>query len=230
MSLHDRISQKQTATKEPDINSTDKKTKIVRSADIRQKLLDDLAQKIHRTLIKELGSELYNQKLSPSELRPKVTEKLVELIGQEQTMLSSSEKEYLIEEITHEVLGYGPLEPFLEDPEISEIMVNNAKTIYVEKFGKICPTEAKFINEAHLRRVIDKIVGQVGRRIDESSPLVDARLPDGSRVNAIIPPLAIKGGKLTIRKFSAEPYTIQNLIEFGTLTPDIAAFVEACVK
>ena len=230
MSLHDRISQKQTATKEPDINSTDKKAKIVRSADIRQKLLDDLAQKIHRTLIKELGSELYNQKLSPSELRPKVTEKLVELIGQEQTMLSSSEKEYLIEEITHEVLGYGPLEPFLEDPEISEIMVNNAKTIYVEKFGKICPTEAKFINEAHLRRVIDKIVGQVGRRIDESSPLVDARLPDGSRVNAIIPPLAIKGGKLTIRKFSAEPYTIQNLIEFGTLTPNIAAFVEACVK
>ncbi|MFQ5574866.1 MAG: ATPase, T2SS/T4P/T4SS family, partial [Terriglobia bacterium] len=215
MSLHDRLRAVETPTL--DAGDAEKKSSAP-FPQARQDILDGLGQQIHRTLIEELGSELYDKKLDFDALKPKVTQKLLELVDQEQTVLSAAEKEYLVEEIAHEVLGYGPLESFLEDPEVTELMINNSKTIYVEKAGKISHTDAKFINEAHLRRVIDKIVGQVGRRIDESTPLVDARLPDGSRVNAIIPPLAIKGAKLTIRKFSQDPYTVEDLNRFGTLS------------
>ncbi len=135
-----------------------------------------------------------------------------------------------MEDIAHDVLGYGPLEGLLENPEITEIMVNDFDTVYVEKFGKIHLTDRKFLNEAHLRRIIDKIVAQIGRRVDESVPMVDARLPDGSRVNVIIPPLAIDGAKLTIRKFAADPYTAKDLINFGTMSEDITEFLRACVR
>jgi pilus assembly protein CpaF len=136
----------------------------------------------------------------------------------------------ITQQIADEILGYGPLEPLLADPTLSEIMVNGHDIIYVERSGKLQRVEAAFADEAHLRRVIDKIVGKIGRRVDEASPMVDARLPDGSRVNAIIPPLALDGSKLTIRKFSADPYTVQDLINFGSLSRASADLLEACVR
>lgn len=217
MSLHERLAQKRNIEGEEQGQS-------------RHQVLEEVAQKIHEALVKELGPQLYQSQKTGESLQQKVTLKLTELIHQEETILTAEEKRYLTELITHDVMGYGPLEEFLNDPEITEIMVNNAKTIYVERRGKIYPTNAQFFDENHLRRVVDKIVAQIGRRIDESAPMVDARLPDGSRVNAIIPPLAIHGVKLTIRKFSVEPYTVDDMISFGTLSSKIAKFVEACVQ
>ena len=128
------------------------------------------------------------------------------------------------------MLGYGPLEPLLRDDEVTEVMVNAFDRIFVERDGRIERSTATFVDDAHVMRIIDKIVSQVGRRVDEASPMVDARLPDGSRVNAIIPPLALKGPTLTIRKFSRDPYTMDDLINFGSLTPQAAQFLAACVK
>lgn len=221
MSLHERLAQVKNQETEQGEEQVDFS---------RRKLLDNLSQEIHHALIEELGPELYDQKASSQQLKTKVQQKLSDLIHQERTLLSPSEKMQLIEQVTHDVIGYGPLEEFLKDPEVTEIMVNDPRTIYIEKFGKIYSTEGEFLNEAHLRRIIDKIVGQIGRRIDESSPMVDARLPDGSRVNVIIPPLALRGSKLTIRKFAVDPYTVEDLVNFGTLTEKIAAFLKACVR
>lgn len=218
MSLHERLAQTRTLIEEEEQNQS------------RRQMLEELAQKIHQALIKELGPELSQNQKDGESLQQKVAQKLTELIHQEETVLTAQEKAYLTEQITHDVMGYGPLEEFLNNPEVTEIMVNNAKTIYVERAGKIYGTDAQFFDEGHLRRVIDKIVAQVGRRIDESAPMVDARLPDGSRVNAIIPPLAINGAKLTIRKFAVEPYTVEDLIGFGTMSDKIAKFLGACVR
>ncbi len=122
------------------------------------------------------------------------------------------------QEVADEILGHGPLEPLLRDPEVTEIMVNGLDQIYVERGGRISRSTPSFTDEAHLRRTIDKIVSRVGRRVDEASPMVDARLPDGSRVNAVVPPIALDGSMLTIRKFAADPFTVDDLIAFGTLT------------
>jgi pilus assembly protein CpaF len=135
-----------------------------------------------------------------------------------------------VRQLTDDILGYGPLEPLLADESITEVMVNGADHVYVERGGKIERTDVRFVDEAHLLRIIDKIVSQVGRRVDESSPMVDARLPDGSRVNAIIRPLALTGPTLTIRKFARDPYTINDLISFGTLSARAAQFLAACVR
>jgi pilus assembly protein CpaF len=218
MSLSERLANVQTETEEKAGRQT------------RQAILDEVAQRIHQALIEDLGPDLYQNRRQGESLEKKITEKLTELIRTEPTVLTVQEKAHLTEQIKHDVTGYGPLEEFLNDTTVTEVMVNNAKTIYIERGGKVFPTTAQFFDEGHLRRVIEKIVGEVGRRIDESAPMVDARLPDGSRVNAIIPPLAINGAKLTIRKFSAEPYTVNDLINFGTLTPGIASFLEACVR
>src|SRR5213079_1552374 len=129
-----------------------------------------------------------------------------------------------------DILGYGPLEPFLHDDTVSEVMVNGPDSIYIERSGKIERSDGSFVDDAHLLRIVDKIVSTVGRRIDEASPMVDARLPDGSRVNAIIPPLALRGPTLTIRKFSRDPYTMNDLISFGSISPKAAQFLAACVK
>ena len=144
--------------------------------------------------------------------------------------LNSIERELLITEIQDEVLGYGPLEPFMHDPAVSDILVNTYRNIYVERFGKMESTDARFKDNSHLMRIIDKIVSAVGRRIDESSPLVDARLPDGSRVNAIIPPLAIDGPILSIRRFARDPLELEDLIELQTLTPEIGEILKGIVK
>jgi pilus assembly protein CpaF len=152
------------------------------------------------------------------------------VLTRDETPLPAAERASLAQQIADEILGYGPLEPFLRDPEITEVMVNGFDTVYIERFGKIELVDAAFTDDAHLRRTIDKIVGRVGRRVDESSPMVDARLPDGSRVNAIVPPLAVDGSALTIRKFATDPYTVDDLIAFGTLTKEVAEFLDACVR
>jgi len=144
--------------------------------------------------------------------------------------LNSLERELLVTEIQDEVMGYGPLEPFMQDPAVSDILVNTYRNIFVERFGKLESTDARFKDDGHLMRIIDKIVSQVGRRVDESSPMVDARLPDGSRVNAIIPPLAVDGPILSIRRFARDPLEMEDLINLKTLTPEIAEILKGVVK
>ena len=174
---------------------------------------------MHQALIDNLGPRLYDPHLPEAELAAQVRQTLQETIDAEQTPLSHADRTRIAQEVSDEILGHGPLEPLLRDPDITEIMVNGPDYVYVERAGKIYPVDARFSNEAHLRRVIDKIVGRVGRRIDEASPLVDARLPDGSRVNAVIAPVALDGAMLTIRKFSQDPFTDADLIAFGTFSP-----------
>ena len=155
---------------------------------------------------------------------------LQEVMADDQTLLTPQERTRIAQEIADDILGYGPIEPFLRDPDLTEVMVNGPDDIWIERGGRLNKVEGQFTDEAHLRRTIDKIVSRIGRRVDESSPMVDARLPDGSRVNAVIPPLAVDGSLLTIRKFSADPYTAQDLIAFGSFTERTAQFLEACVK
>jgi pilus assembly protein CpaF len=144
--------------------------------------------------------------------------------------LTRVERLRLFEAISAEILGYGPIEPLLKDPNVNEVMVNGPRQVYVERQGKLELTDITFQDDDHVMRVIDRIVSPLGRRIDESSPTVDARLPDGSRVNAIIPPIALNGPTLTIRKFSKDPFTVEDLIRFGTFTAEMATFIKACVE
>ncbi len=196
----------------------------------RDPVLDELRQKVHHHLIEELGPVLYDRRLSEDELRRQVTEHLQVALSREKVPLSTADRAQLIQDISDDVLGYGPIDRFLQDPEVTEVMVNGPTNVYVERAGKITQTSASFLDETHLRRIIEKIVAQVGRRVDEATPMVDARLPDGSRVNAIISPLAIGGPFLTIRKFSKDPYSVEDLIQFGTFSPNTARFLDACVK
>src|SRR3954471_10483416 len=196
----------------------------------RDPVLDELRQKIHHHLIDELGPILYDKRLSEEDLRRRVHEQLHAALAQERAPLSAADKAQLIQDVSDDILGYGPIDRLLKDEEVSEVMVNGPDLVYVEKAGRLEKTSASFVDETHLRRIIDKIVGQIGRRIDESSPMVDARLPDGSRVNAVIHPLAIGGPFLTIRKFSKDPFQVEDLINFGSLNHQSAQFLEACVK
>jgi len=196
----------------------------------RGAVLEELRQKMHQFVISELGPMLYDQRVSERELRRQVHEQLHRALSQEQSALSATEKAQLVSDVSDDVLGYGPIDRFLKDNDVTEVMVNGPNRVYVERFGKLDLSEVRFVDETHLRRIIDKIVSQVGRRVDESTPMVDARLPDGSRVNAVIAPLAIGGPFLTIRKFSADPYTVEDLINFGTFTPQVAHFIDACVR
>jgi pilus assembly protein CpaF len=192
--------------------------------------LAELRQKVHRALVEAVGPELYDAELPPEQLHAKVHELLQRALEDQETPLTGDERRQLVAEIADDVLGYGPIEPFLRDRSVTEIMVNAPDVIYVEREGHIFPADGRFVDETHLRRVIDKMVGQVGRRIDESSPYVDARLPDGSRVNAVIAPLCVGGGPyLTVRKFSPDPYQAEDLIAFGTMSAKAAAFLAGCV-
>lgn len=191
--------------------------------------LKGLKERASQALYERLGSRLTDSSLDDAELHKYVKDELKIVVDEEQVPLSTGERQRLTKEIIDDVLGHGPLERFLEDPTVTEIMVNRADQIYVERNGQLFMTDAKFANEDALRRVIERIVSRIGRRIDESSPLVDARLADGSRVNAIIPPLAVNGASLTIRKFGREALTVQNLIQFGSLSPEMAELLKACV-
>jgi len=189
----------------------------------------ELKTRIHHACIATLGAELFKRE-STGDLNERVTRAVTEQLVLDRTPLTREERRQIIREITDDILGYGPLEPFLRDDSVTEVMVNAHDRIYIERLGKIERTPASFADNAHLLRIIDKIVSQVGRRVDEASPMVDARLPDGSRVNAIIPPLALRGPTLTIRKFSRDPYTMNDLISFGSISPKAAQFLAACVK
>jgi len=192
--------------------------------------ISEVRGRVQEQLVESLGPRLYDATMSDTELEGLVHQRLRELLDEEEGPLSAQEKLLIVRQIGDSVLGLGPLEPFVRDPEVTEIMVNNWDTIYVERAGKLYWTGTKFHDDQQLRRTIDKIVGKVGRRVDEASPYVDARLPDGSRVNAVIPPLSIDGPALTIRKFAADPYQADDLIEFGTMTSPVAKFLEACVR
>jgi pilus assembly protein CpaF len=189
----------------------------------------ELKTRIHHACIATLGAELFKREAT-GDLNERVTRAVTEQLVLDRTPLTREERRQIIREITDDILGYGPLEPFLRDDSITEVMVNAFDRIYIERLGKIERTPATFVDNAHLLRIIDKIVSQVGRRVDEASPMVDARLPDGSRVNAIIPPLALRGPTLTIRKFSRDPYTMNDLISFGSISPKAAQFLASCVK
>jgi pilus assembly protein CpaF len=192
--------------------------------------ISDVRSRVQERLVEVLGPSLYDATLSDTELEGLVHQRLRELLDEEDVSLSAQEKLLIVRQIGDSVLGLGPLEPFVRDPDVTEIMVNGWDTIYVERAGKLYWSGTKFHDEGQLRRTIDKIVGKVGRRIDEASPYVDARLPDGSRVNAIIPPLALDGPVLTIRKFAADPYQAEDLVQFGTFTTPVVEFLEACVR
>jgi pilus assembly protein CpaF len=190
----------------------------------------EVRTRVQERLVESLGPRLYDASLSDTELEGMVHQRLRELLDEEEGPLAAQEKLLIVRQIGDSVLGLGPLEPYIRDPEVTEVMVNNWDTIYVERSGKLFWTGTKFHDEGQLRRTIDKIVAKVGRRVDEASPMVDARLPDGSRVNAIIPPLAIDGPTLTIRKFAADPYQADDLVEFGTMSSSVSKFLEACVR
>jgi pilus assembly protein CpaF len=190
----------------------------------------DLKRTVHQTLLETLGPKLYDTAMTQSALEARVRQTLQEVLAEEETPLTVQDRTRISQEIADDILGYGPIEPFLRDPEITEVMVNGPDQIYIERAGKIHPVAGGFVDDNHLRRTIDKIVARIGRRVDESSPMVDARLPDGSRVNAVIPPLAVDGALLTIRKFSADPLEIDDLVGFGTLTRAVADFLAVCVK
>ena len=189
----------------------------------------ELKTQVHHACIAKLGPQLFTSQ-SDEELSERVLRAVTEQLALDRTPLTREERRQVTREITDDILGYGPLEPFLHDDTVTEVMVNGADAIYIERSGKIERTTAAFVDDAHLMRIIDKIVSTVGRRIDEASPMVDARLPDGSRVNAIIPPLALRGPTLTIRKFSRDPYTMDDLIAFGSISPKAAQFLASCVK
>jgi pilus assembly protein CpaF len=192
--------------------------------------LAKLKDRVGKALFERMGSRMNDPSLSADALRAIVLGELDEVVEEENVPLSTEERQRLTAELADDVLGYGPLQRLLDDDAVSEIMVNGPESIYVERGGKLERTATRFTSEEHLRRVIDRIVSRVGRRIDESSPLVDARLADGSRVNAIIPPLAFSGSTLTIRKFSKDPFTVTDLIAFGTLSPEMAELLHACVE
>ena len=196
----------------------------------RSEAVQELRGRLHFKVVEELGPTLYDRQMSDAELRLRVMEMLEWAVEQEQGLpLTSADRRNLLNEIASDVLGYGPIDPLLNDPDVTEVMVNGPYDIYVERDGKLTKSEIRFVDQVHLRRIIDKIVGQIGRRVDEATPMVDARLPDGSRVNAIISPLAIGGPFLTIRKFSVDPYGEQDLINFGTFNQRTADFLRACV-
>src|SRR5215217_3901755 len=188
-----------------------------------------LKTRIHHACIAKLGPHLFTTETSEN-LNERVLREVTEQLALDRTPLTREERRRIVREITDDILGYGPLEPLLRDDSVTEVMVNNFDRIFIERDGKIERSQTTFGDNAHLLRIIDKIVSQVGRRIDESSPMVDARLPDGSRVNAIIPPLSLRGPTLTVRKFARDPYTMDDLINFGSVSGKAAHFLSACVK
>ena len=192
----------------------------------------EIKDKIHQVLVKEIDETLINDLSEDGQTRLKaeVSRVCKEFLEQDRTPLTPVETQQLIQIIIDEVTGFGPITRLLNDDDVSEVMVNGPNMVYVERKGKLVLTDVRFRDDNHVKHIIDKIVSPIGRRIDEAMPMVDARLPDGSRVNAIIPPLALNGPTLTIRKFSKDPLMVEDLVRFGSLTPEVALFLDACVK
>jgi len=220
----ERIKQQELAEKKPGLAAVEKKAELIVKSDPHNKL----KIKIHKKVIEELGRQLQGE--GDGTLALRLEELVTTAIEQEVTMFPKSDKERVIKEIVDEAIGFGPIHPLLNDELVSEVLVNGPNQVYVERKGKLVLTEVVFRDNAHVQHIIEKIVAPIGRRIDESSPMVDARLPDGSRVNAVIPPISLCGPCISIRKFSKDPLTIEDLLEFGTLSLEMAAFLEAAVK
>lgn len=231
MSLLRRLEEQKQMDERPDVSEHDKP---ILNPSSKSDPYQYLKTKIHKRIVAEMSLEdsraLVEKKADIKTLREVVTRISNTVMDEEITLVPQAERKRIIPEVLAEVLGFGPIEPLLKDNTVTEIMVNNASQVYVERKGKLELTDVTFRDDAHVMHVIEKIIAPIGRRIDESSPMVDARLPDGSRVNAIIPPLALKGPALTIRKFAKEPYQVDDLIRFGTWTREIADFLKACVE
>jgi pilus assembly protein CpaF len=234
MSLLQRIEKSQPSPTEPAQTQDDRSTRL---EDLRIRRLPvapvrdtfrDLKSRIHDRLLAELDPKMDVSKTD--EVRRNIEEMFDALLTQENLMLTRADRQRLLEQIIAEILGYGPIEGLLGDDTITEVMVNGPNAVYIERKGRIEATDIKFEDDDHVSRIIDRIVSPLGRRIDESQPYVDARLPDGSRVNAVIPPLSLIGPILTVRKFARIPITAQTLIELGTITPEALEFLKACVQ
>jgi pilus assembly protein CpaF len=184
----------------------------------------ELKNRLHKQILNDLKDE------NVESILPKIDAMAVQIIQEDESFRGKVDRKKAVEELIHDLTGFGPINPLLLDEEITEIMVNGPNQVYVERGGRVELSYVQFRDDEHVMSIIDKIVSPIGRRVDESSPMVDARLPDGSRVNVIIPPLSLKGPTITIRKFAKEPFTIENLIDFGTTTREMAIFLEACVK
>lgn len=193
----------------------------------------EIKNKIYEKIFDEIKTEAFKSIEGDDEaekLEKEITSIVERILSEENSYVPKNERQKIISEIIDETIGFGPINPLIQDPTVSEIMVNGPDQVYVEKKGKLVLSDVTFKDDQHVMHVIEKIVAPLGRRIDESSPMVDARLPNGSRVNAVIPPLALNGPTITIRKFSEKPYTVKDLINFGTLTPNCAMFLKACVE
>ena len=191
--------------------------------------LSELKDRIHLAVIGELGPQLFNVNIDPNALRERVVTDIRDHLSRE-TGIARDDRDRLTAELADDILGHGPLERLLADDSVTEIMVNGAYDIWVERQGRLYETTVRFKDESHLRRIINKMVAQVGRRVDESSPMVDARLPDGSRVNAVLPPLSLSGPLVTIRKFAKHRFEMDELIRLGTITTEAAEFLDRCVR
>jgi pilus assembly protein CpaF len=191
--------------------------------------LDDIKTRIHQEILSLMDWQRM-ESMAPERLRSELRQLTEELISTQKLALNETERRVIIQAIQDEMLGLGPIEPLLSDPTVSDILVNGPFQVYAERRGKIVHTDVQFDSEAHLLRVIDRIVSRIGRRVDEMSPMVDARLPDGSRVNAVIAPLAMDGALLSIRRFAVVPFTVQDLIRMGALTPGMAELINGLVR
>src|SRR5277367_6098545 len=230
MKLVERISQQTNATPAPfqrSLMGGGNGKRTVR--DVQAEGFQQLKLAVHNRLFETLDVTRL-ESLEPALAASKVTEAISTILDDEGRLLTDTDKAHLIEEIKNELLGLGPLEPLLWDDEITDILVNGHSQVYVEKRGKLHATEVKFQDDQHLMLIIDRIVSQVGRRVDEASPMVDARLPDGSRINAIIPPLALDGPSLSIRRFGRKRYNIDDLVDKKTLVPEIVEFLRTIVR
>jgi len=197
---------------------------------LQQDEFAQLKHEVHDNLMQSLGQQAYAGQMEQRLLEENVFNAIQTVLAKSKKPLSTGDRAKITQEIIDDILGNGPLEPLLRDPEITEIMVNRADAIFIERGGRLFQTDLRFSDEEHLRRTIDRIVSRVGRRVDEASPMVDARLPDGSRVNAVLPPIALDGCSLTIRKFSKDPFTVKDLVTIGTLTRPAAEVLDACVR
>jgi pilus assembly protein CpaF len=233
VNLSQRLAARQPAPTGASASAPTKHETQVGAVPVRRRITDPYAEikaRVHTSLLQTLGPTLYDANMDESELEYRVRQTLQTVIEDEQAPLTGAERTRIAQEVADEILGHGPLESLLRDSEVSEIMVNGYDSIYVERSGRLHPVPVSFLDEGHLRRTIDKIVAKVGRRVDESSPMVDARLLDGSRVNAVVPPIALDGASLTIRKFSTDPYSADDLISFGTFTRPVAELISGCVR
>ena len=220
MSLRERFATPTLVTApRPEVRPEDSPAQVSRA-------YQQMKSRVHHLLLERLDLEAV-ERMAPERLREELAVMVDRILTEENVVVNSSERRTLVRDIQHEMLGLGPLEPLLADPTISDILVNGPRQVYVERRGQLSATDVTFADDDHLMKIIDKIVSRVGRRVDESSPMADARLPDGSRVNVIIPPLALDGPSMSIRRFSVVPLTIENLVEYKTLTPEMALVLEA---